>query len=366
MNSILVAAQTPPPYGGQTIMVSYMLDGSYPGLKLIQVQTGLSRTSDEVAKFRFRKIFGLVRVILKIAFARIKHGTTVLYYPPAGSNKGAMYRDIIILNCTRWLFRKVILHFHAGGISDMYESIPRGLRFFYRRAYYYPDVAIRLSVLNPEDGKKLRAKQEFIVPNGIPDDRPGNRDKRSKCSGKVNILFVGLLCESKGVMDLIKALQIVQQSYDISANFVGMFESEIFNTRVKTYIQNNGLCNTITFSGELKGDAKTKAYLKADIFCFPSFYESETFGIVLLEAMQFELPIVTTRWRGIPSVIVEGENGFLVDIQDIQSLADRLSLLIQKPDLRSSMGEKGRELYLRNYAIDVFHRKIRECFSAAF
>jgi glycosyltransferase involved in cell wall biosynthesis len=66
----------------------------------------------------------------------------------------------------------------------------------------------------------------------------------------------------------------------------------------------------LNFAGRKVGIEKWTAYRCADIFCFPTYYGPETFGNVLLEAMMFELPTVSTRWRAIPDIVVEGETGF--------------------------------------------------------
>jgi glycosyltransferase involved in cell wall biosynthesis len=55
------------------------------------------------------------------------------------------------------------------------------------------------------------------------------------------------------------------------------------------------------------------------VFCFPSFFNSEAFPVVLLEALACGLPIVSTRWRGIPSIVDDGECGLLVEPRDDQA-----------------------------------------------
>ncbi len=85
------------------------------------------------------------------------------------------------------------------------------------------------------------------------------------------------------------------------------------------------------------GDAKVELFRSVDIFCFPSHYASESFGVVLIEAMSFSLPIVATRWRGIPEVTGE-EGTFLVEVRDAAALAARLGELLHSPELRAEMG----------------------------
>ena len=98
------------------------------------------------------------------------------------------------------------------------------------------------------------------------------------------------------------------------------------------------------------------------MFCFPSFFECETFGLVLLEAMACGLPVVSTRWRGIPSVVDEGETGFLVEPRDSHAVAERLETLANNAALRNSMGCAGRARFEREFTLPRFVSRMRRMF----
>jgi glycosyltransferase involved in cell wall biosynthesis len=83
------------------------------------------------------------------------------------------------------------------------------------------------------------------------------------------------------------------------------------------------------------------AYRSADVFCFPTRYEP--FGIVVLEAMLFGLPCVATRTGAIPEMIREGETGYLVPPEDVDSLTCRLLALLGDRSLARRLGEAGRK-----------------------
>jgi glycosyltransferase involved in cell wall biosynthesis len=107
----------------------------------------------------------------------------------------------------------------------------------------------------------------------------------------------------------------------------------------------------VRFRGVLVGDAKWAEYARADIFCFPSFFEAESFGLAVLEAMSFSLPVVATRWRGLPDIVEDGASGYLVPIRDPVALADRLARLLDAPTLRAQFGQAGRNRFLRNFTL---------------
>lgn len=95
-----------------------------------------------------------------------------------------------------------------------------------------------------------------------------------------------------------------------------------------------------TFVGYLTGQALADAYASADIFTFTSAVE--TFGMVVPEAMAAGLPVVSTRVGGIDDVVTEGEDGFLIEREDIEGLVRHTRRLAQDPALRRQMGARGR------------------------
>ena len=68
----------------------------------------------------------------------------------------------------------------------------------------------------------------------------------------------------------------------------------------------------------------------------------------------FSLPVVATRWRGIPDIVDDGKTGWLVPIQDPESTAAALRQLIQHPEQRRRMGKAGRTKYETHYQLPTF------------
>ena len=81
----------------------------------------------------------------------------------------------------------------------------------------------------------------------------------------------------------------------------------------------------MAFCGRKVDDEKWAHYRAADIFCFPTHYSAESFGNVLLEAMMFELPVVSTAWRGVSGIVEEGVTGFLARSKTRRKLPHGLS-----------------------------------------
>jgi glycosyltransferase involved in cell wall biosynthesis len=364
MKKILVIGQTPPPHGGQTIMLERLLAGTYHNAELHHVRVEFSRDMSEMGKLQLRKLLQPAAVVGRALYARLRHGTRILYYAPSGPAYLPMLRDFAILIPLRWMFDRTILHFHAAGTSELYERLPGALRPLYRLSYFRPDIAIRLSELNPDDPGVLRACRTITIPNGVADDYGAIGCPEKPVSARVRILYIGLISESKGFLVLLDAIRILKSAgIDVLVSVVGRFASSELEREVMTRLSSQGLADQFVFHGVLTGPAKHDQYLKADIVCFPTFFESESFGLVAVEGMQFATPVVATKWRGVQSIVRDGETGFLVPPRDSHALADRLRVLSGDPALRARMGARGREVFLSEYVAERFQERMDACFA---
>jgi glycosyltransferase involved in cell wall biosynthesis len=226
-----------------------------------------------------------------------------------------------------------------------------------------PDMVIRIAHGSAQDGRGLLCKKEVVIPNGIPDfagesiQRDGNR------RAPIGILLVAALSEDKGVLIAIEAAQqLMSAGMDVELTCVGGWSSPEFQVRAESIIEPS-FRSRFKFPGIQTGTRKWEYYRSADIFVFPSFYHSETFGIVLLEAMCFSLPIVASRWRGIPEVVEEGSCAILCEPKDVASCRDALTRLIEDSGLRSRMARAARDRYLQYFSIETHRRAMESALS---
>jgi exopolysaccharide biosynthesis WecB/TagA/CpsF family protein len=385
ISEVVAVMQTPPPAHGQAIMNQYLLEGSYRQIRLYHVRMAFSEEIEEVGGFRWKKVTHLLLVLFRIIATRLRTKSPVLYYPPASPNMVPFLRDCVLLICTRWMFPRTVFHFHANGIAGLYARLPGVLRFAFRAAYMRPDVAIAISEYGKADGVFLNASEIRLISNGIPDQADkgllGNGrwdleavrlefgvgedalDTRSSMLDLAapTILFVGMVCEEKGVGVLLEACRILRdRGVRFDCQVVGRASSAVDEQAFRDFISDHDLEEQVTLTGPLYHEAKWQAYAAADVFCFPTFYSAESFGLVAVEAMMSGLPVVSTNWSGLPDIVVEGETGYLVPPRDARSVADRLELLIKDPELRKRMGVAGRKRYEENYTVETFREKMEE------
>ena len=109
-------------------------------------------------------------------------------------------------------------------------------------------------------------------------------------------------------------------------------------------------------------DEKYLEFQKADIFVFPSF--NDAFPLVILEAMQFSLPVISTFEGSIPDIIIDNVTGFLVETHNAYRLAERIAILLKDKDLRIEMGKKGYERFINNFTLSHFENNMNKTFQS--
>ena len=348
---VLVIGQTPPPFHGQAIMIEKLVHARFDSIEIHHLRMSFSKSADEIGKFRWGKIIHLIRLLFHGTFLLLFRKIDALYYPPAGPNFVPVMRDIMLLPLWRVFAPKIIYHFRAGGVSEFLESKSRWLKICARAAYGKPDGAIALSRFNPNDGEYFRAKQIFVIPNGLEDNFDPALVLRER--NQVRLFYAGLLNEEKGIQTLLEAFHLISERHNnVSLHLAGEFRSEAEKESFFKTADEYKIRDKIIFHGLLTGDAKWRLFAQTDIMCFLTHYPSETFGNSVLEAMIWELPVLGTRWRGVQDLIVDQETGFLVPIRDPAEAADRLELLVSDSELRVRMGKKGRQRFLQEFTLE--------------
>ena len=115
----------------------------------------------------------------------------------------------------------------------------------------------------------------------------------------------------------------------------------------KRLCKNLGIKRNVEFKGSIIGRKLVEYYQKSNVLVLPSL--SESFGMVLLEAMACKKPVIGSNVGGIPYVIDNDQNGLLVPPKDPQALADAIIKILTNPQLAKKMGEEGYEKVIKNF-----------------
>lgn len=153
----------------------------------------------------------------------------------------------------------------------------------------------------------------------------------------INILFAGNLIPQKGCDFLIEAFSKLQSKYSNLILQIAGTGTEDNNLKKKA--KKMGINDKVMFYGYLKHKRLMLLMSQCDIFIMPSW--NEAFGIVYLEAMSFEKPVIGTLGEGICDLIEDSKNGLLVEPKSVDSIVDKLTILIENKEFRDQIGENG-------------------------
>ena len=168
------------------------------------------------------------------------------------------------------------------------------------------------------------------------------------------VLFNGRITRQKGLPQLLAAALKLDRDYQVvivaSSPDTPEIAAEVTTLAGRVSAERG---NLIWIDHFIAREDLIHLHSHAAVFVCPSIYEP--FGLVILEAMACETPVVASRVGGIPEIVVEGETGYLVDFDPADldgftsALADRIEKLLKDPTLAASMGKAGRERVLQHF-----------------
>jgi glycosyltransferase involved in cell wall biosynthesis len=193
----------------------------------------------------------------------------------------------------------------------------------------------------------IYSRNVITVPNGINLNENTERGAEGGGPGK-RVLFVGRLNLVKGVQYLLSAMKTVHQELpEAKLILVGDGEER---EHLETLTDGLGIRECVEFAGRVPHEKVEDYMSQAEVFVLPSL--SEGFPVTILEAMACGLPVVATRVGGVPDIIEDGTNGYLVDTMNQEQIAEALLKLLQDEKLRKDISGNNRE-EVRKYRWDA-------------
>lgn len=206
--------------------------------------------------------------------------------------------------------------------------------------------AVSQSLKNDTIANFDTAKDIQVIPNFVDT----NRFKKNGSPIRGMFLRPGekMLCHIsnfrpvKRVMDVLEVFRNVAQTIPSRLMMVGDGPER---SRAEAFCREHHLSDRVSFLGSV---ANLEEIIGAsDLFLLPS--QTESFGVAALEALASEVPVIATRAGGLPEVVIDGEVGYLLDVGDTLSMAERARELLSDDALRAKMGKAA-----RRWAIERF------------
>ncbi|MBE2975906.1 glycosyltransferase family 4 protein [Priestia megaterium] len=270
------------------------------------------------------------------------------------SEKGSFYRKALILVISKLFNKPVILHIHSASFDEFYNS-----NEFQKKLIKF--------ILNKADKLIVLSKQwEKYYSNIVPKDKIDvlyngvyRIEQKFKREHTIPIgLFLGRLGERKGTYDLLSSIKRLKEN-GVLGKFYFAGDGEI--EQVKQLISEYELEEIVTVLGWVNSTQINDLLKRVDFLVLPSY--NEGLPMAILEAMNFGLPIISTYVGGIPEVITNSDNGYLIEPGEIDELTKALTSLIKSEELRLEMGEKNRAIILKRFDIQSLMKDLSNIYS---
>ena len=267
------------------------------------------------------------------------------------ATKQSTKRKKMFFYLAKWLSKKVILHFHPSNEKFLFEPMNSKL---YRKLFSKADLVLVLS-----EQWRCWIKMALGLSNHIevlynPCPIVNRRDDLRKN----HILFAGTIISRKGYETLIRGFaRIAQEHSDWKVIFAG--NGEIANAM--KIVECCGIQNQVEFLGWVTDKDKEKVFQEASVYCLAS--DGEGFPMGVLDAWAYGIPCVVTPVGGIPDIVVDGENGLVFSIGDVDGLANKLRMIISDRTLRKNI-VLGQDKYVKGaFNINGINRKLEKIYT---
>jgi len=357
---ILYFIQLPPPIHGVSSMNKLIFNSDLvnQGIEKELLEIRFSNKLNQLRRLNLRKLIQFFRLVLELSRRINKFRPDFIYFSIMPVGKG-FWRDLLFVIVIKTYGIKTIYHLHNRGIAR------NSKRFLMRRLYQFVfknSYIIHLSEgLMDREIKSIDIKgiKRFVVPNGVKNkDTEGTRE-----TGIVNLLYLSNLFPQKGIFDLIEMYsELVLNHNKIHLNIVGGFPYSSTHKKVVKRIKELDLESRISLLGPKYGKHKSKEFLKAHLFIFPTSFKQECFPLVVLEAMNYGLPVVASIEGAIPEILEHGQDGFVISLENRSDFIKKIEDLILDPELRETIGNNARKKFLEKYTDEKAESMIREIF----
>lgn len=288
------------------------------------------RTSDSELNL-FSKIWFAVSGYLSIAFKLLtdKNIEIVHIHSASGSS---FWRKSIAIRVAKFFKKKVVFHCHGGGFKEFRQKSPLKVDAILNKV----DYIICLSNEWKQYFETIGFMNVTVLKNVITSpiiDRP-------RKDSLVHFLFLGLICENKGIFDILKALATHKE--ELKGKIVLHIAGNGQTDKLIREVEALQIEELISFEGWVQKEHKSRLLNLADVFILPSYVEGVPISI--LEAESYHKAVITTRVGGIPSIVKNQESGIFITPGNNEELFQAMKILTESEGLREKYGEVGYQI----------------------
>lgn len=348
---LLLVGTLPPPHHGQSIAFKAAYDSCFCIKKNVSTS--------------FRGKLGLIKAFwyfIEIPIQLLIFRPNKVYFLCSRSPIGG-FRDVYLILLCKLFSIPLFNHLHGSDFKLYVNSLPS----IYRKlvVYCFNHVSKHAvlvsgmeSVFDVLDNPKV-----FTIPNFFHEEVRPSKFQKSR-SETLKILYLSSIITSKGIFFLIDSIKsLTKNGIKVELKVAGGFISDP-NVSDKDcsneFYKAMKYQENITYLGVLNSEEKCKVLIWADILALPSFYPSEAVPLAIIEAMAAGCAIITTKYRYLPNIVIDTENGFLVKAMNSEKITEKLTYLAFNRDDLLNIQLHNFNIAPKLYSIDKYQKNIRE------
>ena len=335
----------------------------FEGLKIFRIYSHYHpRWRAYLSLYNFQTISKIKKIIKEVK-PQIVHAhnihTHLSYYSLKIAKKQATTVFLTAHDTMLYSYGKVVDEFKISWVQELknYRLRYNPMRNLIIRCYLkYVDRIIAVSNILWHALVNNGIKNVITIHNGIDldgwttlDESVVNFKKRYRLKDKKIVLFVGRLSGAKGGLNLVKAMAVAIKKYP-KAILLIVGREDRYADVIKDTAKKENIAKHLIITGWLDRREIVTAYKSSDIVVFPSVY-LDPFGMNNIEAMATQKPVIATCYGGAHEIVINGETGYIVNPNDINSFAEKILDLFKDEARAQMMGRKGRERVEKNFTL---------------
>ncbi|MDZ7860511.1 MAG: glycosyltransferase family 4 protein [Candidatus Krumholzibacteriota bacterium] len=344
MAKVLLIGPLPPPVGGDTVSFNRLVHSKY--WEKNDYEKTIINTSQKTEIKLTNRILGLKDFIkvINIMFSMLKKINNVDLVILWGNSRFIYTAGLLIILIAKLFKKPITIKMFGGTFNDKFEKLPR----------IYKNIAIRIikfvDIITPETKflcyyfiNKLKFPKNKIhhLPNFIASVKkePFTINKINKSN--IKCVFIAQLKAEKGLFDVIDMLK---SAGNVNCDFYGPILSRDQNK----FLREIANIDNAKYKGIARHDEVCKIISQYDILLLPTFHPGEGYPAVILEAFSTGTPVLATKWKAIPEIVQDLNNGFLVKPNSSNQILDKLLSILDK-ELYEKLCFNAQKTFQNNY-----------------
>lgn len=343
---VLFFGPYPPIITGQSIAFKQVYD-NYSGSKCL---CDISKYNGRVSNTFYAIYFCFIKFLFSRKVGRV--------YFTCSRTKFGFIRDFVLLLVSRLKGVKVVNHLHGTDFLDFLDSMGR-FKWIVKWSYKTVETSIVLIDGMQEQFRDFPSMKIVVVENCYGEDFADLAIPPKKNQ----FVYLSNIIRSKGILEFMEAVRPVLRS---NPDWTVKIAGKIIDTNIefKSHFQNalaslrDEFGNKVEFLDGVYGSEKITLLLESKVFVLPTYYPTEAFPISIVEAMRCGLAIVATKFKFLPRIVKDKENGLLVDVKSIDDLTDKLLKVVSNEEFLHEMGSRNIQEALNKYDPVYFSNKV--------